>query len=116
MVETSAELDAAVAAGIAHDRSVVAQRSRERVEQSGRLLVGRVSLAELDRAIGRRREADEAVAAEQPAIDRIALGAVGLFRARRRAQVETGLELIDQLDVAVLVDRLEAANAEIGKV
>src|SRR4029077_3743809 len=61
MVHPPIELGPVVAAGIAHDGIIVAERPRERIHRGGGLLVRRIALAGLDRA-PRAFHAQEAVA------------------------------------------------------
>jgi len=84
VADPGAELDAIVTTGIAHDDCVIAPHAGERIKRHRRVLVGRVRLADLDGAPHRRGKPDEAVSAEQGAINLVAQVAVGLFVARCR--------------------------------
>src|SRR5262249_41717540 len=97
------------------DDRVIAPLSRERIERRRRGFVWGVLFADLDGADGGISKADIAVAAEQGAVDLIAQIAVGLSVARKRGNVESGFELIDEAPIAVR-QFLEAAHAEIGYV
>ncbi len=100
------ELGAQVAAGVAHDRIVVAERRREWIEFRRRALVRRVRLAGLDAAPG-RFQAEEAVAGAE----------CRTFR-RRGRNLDQRFELGDRgpARVAVWPQIVTRANTEIGQV
>src|ERR1700733_12422176 len=112
VIEPAAEFDAVVAAGIAHDDTHVADLARERIEAAGGIFVGRGGLADLERAIFGRRKSDVGVAVEQGAVDVVADLAVALLQTWRRRNIETDLELVDEVK-RKMGKLLEAAYTEI---
>src|SRR5690349_7892729 len=110
-----AKLNAVIAAGVTHDDRVIAPLSGGRIERRRRGFVWGVLFADLDGADRGVGHADVTVATEQGAVDLIAQVAVGLSVARKRGNVESGFELIDEAPVAAR-QSLEAARADIGYV
>src|SRR5262249_17762682 len=126
------KLNPVVAAGITHDHRVVTPHAGEWIERRRRGLVWGVLFADLDGADAGISQANVAVAAEQRAVDLIAEVPLRLSFARKRGNVDSGFELIDEPPIAsgsynwLGLDRktsclwpaqsLEAPNAQIGNI
>src|SRR5260221_88407 len=92
VIRSTMKFSAVVAAGVAHDAVVVADAGRERVHARGRQLVGRIGLAQLERAPV-AGEAEEAVARSERALDLVVRARARQAAARCRSDIDLRLEL-----------------------
>src|SRR5262245_18691492 len=115
MAQSRAELNTIIAAGVAHNDSVVTPSADKRIERRRRIFVRGVGLADLDGAPLPRGEPDIAVSAEQGPVYSIAQFGIVLSGAGRYRNVDPSFKLVDEVKV-MHGEALETADAQIRNV